>query len=624
MQRAETVLSIIHERGKRGLPLKNLYRHLYNPELYLRAYAKLYSNDGAMTPGVTQETVDAMSMKKIEKLIDDLRHERYRWTPVRRVYIEKKNSTKKRPLGMPSWTDKLLQEAIRQLLEAYYEPKFSPSSHGFRAERGCHTALSEIAHQWIGTRWYIEGDVKGCFDNIDHEILLSILKESIHDNRFLRLIRHLLQAGYLEDWHYHNTLSGTPQGSIVSPVLANIYLDKLDKFVETELLPQYNQGKLRQINPAYDSIGKRMRKCRKRGKFKEAKELRKQLQRLPSRKTHDEHYRRLRYIRYADDWLLGFAGPREEAEEIKQKLKVFLRDYLKLELSEEKTLITHASTQAARFLGYELVTLQADDKHDHNGRRCINASVALRLPLDVLQKKCALSMQRGQPASRPELMQDDDFTIINQYQQEYRGLVQYYVLASNVRWLWKLHWIMRGSLLKTLAAKHKSSMKAMLQKYRNTVETEHGRRTCLEVRIERKDKKPLIARFGGILLRRQKRAMLVDKDPIHFTTERNELVKRLLADKCELCGSTENCEVHHIRKLADLKKQGQREKPTWVKVMAARRRKTLIVCRHCHEAIHAGKPIRQPQRNESLESRGARKRASPVRGETVEKGSTPS
>ena len=181
-----------------------------------------------------------------------------------------------------------------------------------------------------------------------------------------------------------------PPGSIVSPVLANIYLDRLDKFVDTELLPQYNQGKLRQITPAYDSIGKRMRNCRKRGDFTEAKELRKQLQRLPSRKTHDEHYRRLRSIRYADDWLLGFAGPRAEAEEITQKLKECLRDHLKLERAEEKTLITHASTQAARFLGYELVTLQADDKHDRNGRRCIKASVALRLPLDVLQKKCAL------------------------------------------------------------------------------------------------------------------------------------------------------------------------------------------------------------------------------------------
>lgn len=454
--------------------------------------------------------------------------------------------------------------------------------------------------------------------------MLSILKESIHDNRFLRLIRHLLQAGYLEDWRYHNTLSGTPQGSIVSPVLANIYLDKLDKFVETELLPQYNRGKQRRTNPAYDSIRKRMHKCRKQGNFKEARKLRKQLQRLPSRKTHDGNYRRLRYIRYADDWLLGFAGPREEAEEIKQALKGFLRDHLKLELSEEKTLITHAATQAARFLGYELVTLQRDDQHDHNGRRCVNAYTALCLPLDVLQKKCALYRQRGQPVSRPELMQDDDFTIISRYQEEYRGLVQYYVLASNVGWLWKLHWIMRGSLLKTLAAKHKSSMKAMLRKYRSTIETEHGVRTCLEVKVERKGKQPLLARCGGIPLRRQRRAILVDRTPFQFKAERKELIKRLLADKCELCGSTENCEVHHIRKLADLKKQGRREKPAWVRTMAARRRKTLIVCRNCHEAIHAGKPTRRPQRNESLESRGARKRASPVRGETVEKGPTSS
>ncbi len=424
MQRAETVLSSIHERGKRGLPLKNLYRQLYNPELYLRAYAKLYSNDGAMTAGATTETVDALSLKKIEKLIDDLRQERYRWTPVRRVYIEKKNSTKKRPLGMPSWTDKRLQEAIRQLLEAYYEPKFSPHSHGFRPERGCHTALSEITHKWTGTRWCIEGDIKGYFDTIDHEVLLSILKENIHDNRFLRLIRLLLQAGYLEDWHDHETLSGTPQGSIVSPVLATIYLDKLDKYVETELLPKDNQGKQRPHNPIYKEVESRMRKCRKKGDFKGARKLRKEMQRLPSRQTHDEHYRRLRYRRYADDWLLGCAGPRKEAEEIKHDLKEFLCERLKLELSEEKTLSTHASTQAARFLGYELVILQANDRHDRNGRRCINADVGLRLPLDVRKKKCALSMKQGQPASRPELMQDDDCTIISQYQDEYRGLVQ--------------------------------------------------------------------------------------------------------------------------------------------------------------------------------------------------------
>ncbi len=213
MRDAETVLNIIQERGKRGLPLEDVYRLLYNPTLYLRAYARLYANDGAMTPGSDGETVDGMKLEKIERLIDDLRHERYRWTPVRRVYIPKKNG-KLRPLGIPSWTDKLLQEAIRQILEAYYEPQFSPHSHGFRPERGCHTALSEVKNTWTGTKWFVEGDIAQCFDRLDHEVMLAILGEKIHDNRFLRLIRNLLQAGYLEEWRYHETLSGSPQGGV--------------------------------------------------------------------------------------------------------------------------------------------------------------------------------------------------------------------------------------------------------------------------------------------------------------------------------------------------------------------------------------------------------------------------
>ncbi len=204
MRTAATVLNIIQERGKRKLPLEDVYRQLYNPDLYLRAYAKLYPNKGAMT------------MTKIEKIIDDLRQERYRWTPVRRVYIAKKNG-KLRPLGLPSWSDKLLQEVIRQILEAYHEGQFNDHSHGFRPGRGCHTALSTIKQTWNGTRWFIEGDIKACFDRIDHGILLSILEEKIHDNRFLRLIHYLLQAGYLEDWRYHQTLSGSPQGGVVTP-----------------------------------------------------------------------------------------------------------------------------------------------------------------------------------------------------------------------------------------------------------------------------------------------------------------------------------------------------------------------------------------------------------------------
>jgi hypothetical protein len=248
MQRAEALLEIIHERGKKGLPLERLYRHLFNPELYLRAYGKIYRNDGALTPGTTEETVDGMSRRKIQAIIDALRAERYRWSPVRRVYIDKKGASgKRRPLGLPSWSDKLLQEVIRSLLEAYYEPQFSSRSHGFRPGRGCHSALAEISDSWRGTAWFIEGDISQCFDRLDHSIVRSILAEKIHDNRFLRLIDGLLQAGYLEEWRYHETLSGAPQGGVLSPLLSNIYLDRLDKYVETELLPAHHRGDRRKL-----------------------------------------------------------------------------------------------------------------------------------------------------------------------------------------------------------------------------------------------------------------------------------------------------------------------------------------------------------------------------------------
>jgi retron-type reverse transcriptase len=230
MQSADAVLSILHERGTRGLPLNRLYRHLFNPQLYLLAYGKIYRNKGAMTPGSTPETVDGMTLEKISSIIAALRAEQYRWTPVRRIYIEKKHSKKLRPLGLPSWSDKLLQEAMRLLLTAYFEPQFSTHSHGFRPERGCHTALNEIYHEWVGTTWFVESDIAQCFDSLDHTTLVHILGEKIHDGRFLRLIETLLQAGYLEQWRYHATYSGSPQGSLLSPILANCYLDKADKF----------------------------------------------------------------------------------------------------------------------------------------------------------------------------------------------------------------------------------------------------------------------------------------------------------------------------------------------------------------------------------------------------------
>lgn len=603
MQRAETVLNVYCQRGSHGLPVEGIYRQLFNPDLYLRAYGRIYGNDGALTRGATGETVDGMSRAKIDAIIADLRAERYRWTPVRRVEIPKRNG-KMRPLGIPTWSDKLLQEVVRSLLDAYYEPQFSDSSHGFRPGRGCHTALTDIAKTWAGTKWFIEGDIKGCFDNIDRTVLLSILQEKIHDNRFLRLVEQLLQAGYVKDWKRHPTLSGTPQGGIVSPILSNIYLDRLDQFVEETLIPEFTRGNRRRRSPAYKCKQAETWRHSQHGRINEAIACRKELHRLPSVDPNDPDYRRLRYVRYADDFLLGFIGSKEEAEGIKARLAQFLRETLKLELSIEKTLVSHATEQGARFLGYEVVSQRCDTKMHLVQRaglskpfrkRAINSVIALRLPTDVVERRCALYMREGKPIHRAELEEDSDFSIVAAYQLEYRGYVEYYALAQNIRWLNKLRWVMEVSLLKTLAGKYRTSVDKMARRYHTVVQTEEGPRSCLEVRVAREGKAPLVARFGGLLLRRKKTAILIDRVLTRRQPEGVELLQRLLADRCEICHRTENMEVHHIRKLADLKVKGQGEVADWKRMMAARRRKTLVLCRECHAAIHAGRPTRQPE-----------------------------
>lgn len=593
MRKAETILGIIRERGRRKLPLEDLYRQLYNQALYLRAYSRLYRNHGAMTPGATNETVDGMTLTKIEAIITALREERYRWTPVRRTLIPKK-SGKLRALGLPTWSDKLLQEVIRSLLEAYYEPQFSQHSHGFRPRRGCHSALEEITRHWRGVKWYVEGDLARCFDSLDHQVMLSRLSEKLHDNRFLRLLSDLFKAGYLEDWKYHATPSGVPQGSVVGPVLSNIYLDRLDQFVETVLLPAHNHGDRRRPNPPYMALLNVARRKRIAGEHEEAKRLRQQAQQMPSRDPNDPNFRRLWYCRYADDWLRGFSGPRAEAEQIKAHLSEFLRDQLKLELSQEKTLLTHARTEAARFLGYEIVSQDADDKHCRQvRRRCIKGAPGLKVPVAVIREKCSKYMKHGKPIQRAERLNDSDFTIVAQYQAEYRGVVQYYLRAFNVHRLWKLYRVMKLSLARTLADKHRTSVRQVNRKYQIVVPTPHGALKALEVVQPRgADKKPLVARFGGIELRRQKEAVINDRPPQVYNSLRSELVQRLLAEQCELCGSEVNCEVHHIRKLADLHRPGQKVKPLWVKRMAMRRRKTLVVCQKCHEEIHRERPSR--------------------------------
>lgn len=595
MQSAATVLDVIGKRGARGLPIERIYRQLFNKDLFLVAYGRLYSNAGAMTPGVTGETVDGMSLAKIDAIIGVLRSERYRWRPVKRVYIPKK-SGKLRPLGLPTWSDKLVAEVVRLLLEAYYEPQFSDRSHGFRPGRGCHTALSEIVEVWKGTHWFIEGDISDCFGSLDHQVLLAILAEKIHDGRFLRLISGMLEAGYLEDWRWNTTLSGAPQGGVASPVLSNVYLDRFDQFVEQRLLPEHNRGRRRRSNREYRKLEFAIARARRRGDRVEAHRLNLLRRRLPSQDPNDPDYRRLRYTRYADDWLLGFAGPKHEAEQIKSAIATFLRDELKLELSQSKTLITHAASQAARFLGYEITAQHCDTKISRN-RRAVNAAIGLKVPKTVIRQRCALYSKNGKPAQRGALLHDDDFTIVAKYGSEYAGLVQYYLLAQDVFRLQCLRWVMETSMLKTLAGKHRSTVTKMARRYKTTIATPTGRQTVFQVVVERdRGRRPLVARFGGIPLKRVRTAVLTDQRPVMASAKRNELIHRLLAGRCEICEATTDLEVHHIRKLADLNKPGRREQPSWIRLMAMRRRKTLVICRPCHEDIHAGratKPIRR-------------------------------
>jgi group II intron reverse transcriptase/maturase len=300
MQSTEELLGLLRERGKRGLPITRVYRQLYNTNLYLSAYGSVYRNAGAMTPGVTEETADGTSLETFDTIIQALKHERYQWQPARRTYILKKNG-KKRPLGMPVWSDKLLAEVMRMILDAYFDGTFSEHSHGFRAERGCHTALREIYHNWKGSAWIIEGDIADCFGSLDHDLIISALAEHIQDGRFLNLVKKLLDAGYMEDWKLNKTLSGVPQGSILSPVLSNILLNKLDRFVETELIPQYNRGKKRKGNQEYNRLIDRARDLQKKGQKEAARKMKQQAQKLPSIDPQDLDYRRLRYCRYADD-----------------------------------------------------------------------------------------------------------------------------------------------------------------------------------------------------------------------------------------------------------------------------------------------------------------------------------
>ena len=597
MEKSERVLKALSDHSQSSdYKYERLYRYLFSEEMFAVAYQRIYAKQGNMTPGTDGKTIDEMSLERIERLIVSLKDESYQPHPARRVYIPKKNG-KKRPLGIPSFEDKLVQEVVRLLLEAIYEGHFEGTSHGFRPHRSCHTALGMIQKSFAGAKWFIEGDIKGFFDNIDHNVLISILRERISDERFLRLIRKFLNAGYVEDWKYNKTYSGTPQGGIISPMLANIYLDKFDKYIK-EYAAKFRKGDRRSINPEYwrlnnkkNWLKKKLQKTSdeqiRKSYLYEIAQLSKQMLSTPHKDAMDADFRRMQYVRYADDFLISVIGSKSECETIKADITQFMREQLKLELSDEKTLITHAQDKA-KFLGYETFIRKSDAvKRNKDGvlKRDFNGAVVLTLNSAVIQKKLteynALEVRNidgkdiwwSKPRRYMTPMKPED--ILAQYNAETRGLYNYYSLAANVsKECASFAFIMKMSMFKTLGWKLNTSARKVRQKYQKDKDF------VIPYNDAKGKQKYRVFYNEGFKKRNAQFDVDYDKLPQTMYVPYPSLVERLKDGRCELCGKEGKVVMHHVRTLTKLK--GNNE---WEKLMLKRHRKTLVVCEDCNSMI---------------------------------------
>jgi RNA-directed DNA polymerase len=600
-------LETIGEVSKKGSRVKDLFSLLLKKEIWDRAYGRIAPNLGATTKGPDDVTLDGHSDDRIENMIELIREGHYSAKPARRTYIPKSNG-KKRPLGIPAGDEKLIQEAVRHLLECVYEPVFSEHSHGFRPKKSCHTALSKIKH-WHGTVWYIEFDVKGFYDNINHRLLIEILEKKIDDKRFIDIIKKMLRAGVLEDWKYKRTYSGTPQGGVVSPILANIYLHELDMYIE-EMMIRYNWKKARDRNPEYQRVLKRgdcarlkLTELKQSGRWDdpERKELeakvklyRKASQQMPSLDIHDPDFRRLWYTRYADDFALGFIGPKSEALVIKEQIENYLQTVLRLEVSPDKTKVCKAS-DGIEFLGYDIKCVRGTRIRRLNGvfnsatRRTTTGVTVLSVPSTkvntfIKKKGYGKPSHNGiKPISRPYLLNHSEVEIISLYNAEVRGLANYYSLAKDVKTkLSHLTYLATYSCLATLGNKHKSGITGMAKQMRT-----NGEFIWRYTDSKGRPKSLAIWQLKHL-------AVGVNKDKVVDVTpnpwiygSRTELSQRLAANRCEYCLKEDGYfEVHHVRKLKDLKEKPHIE--PWERRMIQRQRKTLVLCIECHDRLHAG------------------------------------
>ena len=601
MRNPAHVLESLREQARnQGYKFDRLYRNLYNPEFYLEAYAKIAQSQGSMTAGTDGMTLDDMSLPRINKLIGKLKDHSYQPNPARREYIAKKsNPSKKRPLGIPSTDDKLVQEIVRMILDAIYEPTFSAKSHGFRPKHSCHTALFQVKNTFTGVKWIIEGDIKACFDSFDHHVLIDILRERIKDEYFIALIWKMLKAGYMEQWTYNNTFSGTPQGSGCSPILANIYLNELDKYMEAYKADFDVQiTKTRTASKEYNRLCYQTHKRILRLKhiqfsgsseershlIRELKALRKEQRKIPRLPVADPNFRKIQYNRYADDFVIGVNGSERDAQRIKDNVRDFLQKHLKLTLSDKKTKITHSS-EFVRYLGYDItVSRSKATKRSKDGKvqRRWYGNVNLYVPHEkwfgkLLEYKALQITKDGSGKEkwkgihRGKLMNRNDVDIVNQYNAEIRGIYNFYRLANNATVLNNFYFVMKGSMYRTFAAKYKSTFNKMKAKY----EIDGVFTVAFEAKSGTRYREFY---HDGFAQKDEPLLEDVDTMPEYRTHDNaNSLARRLKAGVCEACGrQTPDIHMHHIRKLKDL--TGKNDFET---LMMKKRRKTLALCSDC-------------------------------------------
>lgn len=594
MKRLES-LGHISQGGKK---INGLFRLMEEDLLWFEAYARIYANPGAVTKGVNSNTLDGFSAERVAALKERLRNGTYQPKPTRRVYIPKANG-KKRPLGIPTGDDKLVQEVVRIVLERIYEPIFSEDSHGFRPVRSTHTALQQIDDTWDGVRWIVSVDIHSFFDSMNHGVLMTILAQKIADTRFLALIQQMLKGGYLEDWTFHGTYSGSPQGGICSPMLSNIYLHELDTFM-LDLKREFQEGKKRRPNSRYGHYSYRIRQTREQVDAgttdhatakKAIATLQRVRQTLPAGDPCDPHFKRLKYCRYADDFVIGVIGSKAEAEAIMGKVTQFLTSILQLTIAEEKSQVVHAR-KGTLFLGYKvaihsgrkLIRIKRGGRHTQ--MKSVSEQMQLHIPKGRLEKFCTAKQygnyQTFTAVHRTRLLNQSEVEIIMAYNAELRGLANYYALAYNVKGrISKLYRLWQVSLFKTLAAKRKTSVSHVAK----SLKLEDG---SYGIHYQVKGEQRTLKLFRLKTWRRPLSNQGVDREPgiARFALAKSELIRRLNAGQCEYCATqTGPFEVHHVRGLKSIKSGKER----WQRIMIARHRKTLILCKRCHRLLTAGK-----------------------------------